>query len=115
MKLEIPYCPPSLNEVLRYHWTQKSKLKDCWQLHILCALGLNGHLKPIVKMRCKITLYHSRLFDKDNAYGACKVVVDALKSYRLIWDDTPEYLDLTVEQAKSSRKEARTVIELEAV
>lgn len=65
------------------------------------------------KMRVKITLHHARPYDQDNAYAACKPVIDALKYWGLLWDDAPAYLDLTVEQAKSKHRERHTVIEIE--
>ena len=65
--------------------------------------------------RVTITLYHSRLFDKDNSYGACKVIFDALKAQGLIVDDSPEWLDAIVEQKKCKHKERHTVIQLEAI
>lgn len=115
MKLTIPNVPPSLNKLLRMHWAAKRKLNECWVLHVLVALGQNPYLKPIVKMRVKVTLHHSRLYDEcDNMWGACKPIFDALKHWKLIYDDAPEYLEPTVEQQKCSRKESRTVIELEA-
>jgi hypothetical protein len=65
------------------------------------------------KMRCKITLHHARPYDKDNAYGACKPVVDALVRNGALWEDTPYYTDLTVEQEKFPHKKRFTSIELE--
>lgn len=66
------------------------------------------------KMAVKITLCHARLFDKDNSYASCKPVLDALKAWNLIWDDSAEYLDLTVGQEKCPHKKRHTIIELEA-
>lgn len=60
-----------------------------------------------------ITLHNARQYDRDNAFGACKVIVDAAKAAGLIYDDRPAYLDLDVQQVKSTRKEKRTVIEME--
>jgi len=113
MRLEIPFVPPSLNKTLRMHWGKKLKLNRDWSLLIRSRMP-ELYLQPFVKMQCKITLHHSRFYDEDNAYGAVKPVVDGLKAWKLIRDDSRDYLDLTVEQAKCRRKEAHTVIELEA-
>ena len=112
MRIEIKAVPPSLNKVLRMHWAKRYKLRDSWLLYILTQIAGKPHLRPLVRMEATITLHHSRLYDKDNAYGASKVVVDALKYYRLIMDDTPQYLSLTVKQEKAKRKDGKTVIEL---
>jgi hypothetical protein len=112
MKLDIPDVPPSLNRTLRMHWAKKQDIKNSWIL--LIRQQLNGaYLKPIVKMRCKITLCHARAYDKDNLYGSVKPLVDALRFNRLIMDDTAKYLDLTVEQSQCAHKERHTVIELD--
>jgi hypothetical protein len=65
------------------------------------------------KMRVKIVLYHSRVYDKDNAFGACKIVVDAIKHWKLIVDDSPDWMDLQVSQDICPHKRRHTVIELE--
>ena len=113
MKLEIKAIPPSLNKVLRMHWGAKRDLRDNWILLIRSALS-GAYLKPIVKMRVKVTLHHSRLYDEDNAMGACKVIFDALKHWHLIYDDNPAFLEAHVEQVKCTHKQRKTVIELEA-
>ena len=62
-----------------------------------------------------ITLHNARQYDRDNAFGAVKVIVDAAKAAGLIYDDRPAYLDLEVQQQKCKRADKRTVIEMEVV
>lgn len=114
MKITIPDCPPSLNKVLRMHWSSKRKLLNDWILLLrgACPRGAglcNG------RRNVKVTLHHSRLFDKDNSYGACKVIFDALKVDGFIVDDSRQWLEATVEQAQCPHKQRHTVIELEAL
>ena len=45
-----------------------------------------------------ITIWRKRLLDKDNLVGGCKQIIDVLKDLGLIYDDSPKYLDLKVEQ-----------------
>ena len=112
--MHVTDIPPSLNKVLRMHWTKRRKLLEAWMWMIRVAWG-----HPLttcqIKRKVTITLHHSRLFDKDNAYGACKVIFDALKSQGLIVDDSPEWLEASVKQEKCKHKERHTVIQLEAV
>ena len=112
--MRVSDLPPSLNKVLRMHWRKRKALLQAWMWMVRIALG-----QPLVacqtKQRVTITLYHSRLFDKDNAYGACKVIFDALKAQGLIVDDSPEWLEASVKQEKCKHKERHTVIELEAM
>jgi hypothetical protein len=112
--LTIPDVPPSLNVLMRLHWRNQHALRQKWILWVRSQLN-GSYLKAIVKVRVKVTLCHARLYDADNAVGACKVVVDALKDWRLIYDDTKQYLELKVEQQKCPHKKRHTIIELEAV
>jgi hypothetical protein len=114
VKLTIPDVPPSLNVSRNLHWAAKARLRDNWILLIRSQLK-GRYLKPIVKMRCLVTLCHARPYDSDNAYGACKPLVDALKHWKLIYDDNGDYLDLTVWQSKCPHKKRHTIIELEAM
>ena len=114
MVLKVSDVPPSLNKVLRMHWAKRKGLLDAWMLMVLAAYG---HL-PIVcdgKRRVKITLHHARLYDKDNAYGACKVIFDALKAQGFIVDDAAEWLEAEVVQKKCPHKERYTIVEITPV
>ena len=71
--------------MLRMHWARRKEIKDAWLMLIQAELP-KVYLKPLVKMRVKVTLNHSRLYDKDNAYGAAKVIFDSLKFHKLIFD-----------------------------
>lgn len=113
MRLVIPDTPPSLNVLMRLHWRNQQRLREKWKLLVRSQLNGN-YLKAIVRIRCQITLCHAKFYDVDNAYGACKVLVDALKDWRLIYDDTKQYLDLTVTQAKCPHKRRHTIVDLEA-
>lgn len=115
-EMTIPDVPPSLNKTLRMHWAARAKLAEVWAYWIR-ANSPSTFFHPIygTKMSVKVTLWHSRFYDKDNAYGACKVLVDALKLHKLIFDDNAKHLELTVEQQKCPRKHIRTVVVLETL
>ena len=110
MRIEIPVIPPSLNVQLRMHWATRRRLNDNWDTWVWAHL--RGYKHGNRKQRVTITIHRQRLLDKDNAYGACKPCVDALKGFYIV-DDTAEWLDLHVEQQKCARKDVRTVIEIE--
>ena len=42
--------------------------------------------------------FRKKLLDFDNLVGGCKHLIDALIDERFIFDDSPKYLTLTVEQ-----------------
>ena len=110
--ITIPDVPPSLNKVLRMHWATKRRLSGRWQSLVWAMIPQRGNRWEQRKKRMVLTLHHSRLYDKDNAYGACKVVVDAMRHCGFIVNDTEEWLDLSVEQAKCPHKKRHTVIEI---
>src|SRR5690242_7175925 len=87
-RLDIPDVPPSLNVLMRLHWRNQYALRKKWNLLVRSQMNGNNHLRGMVKVRVNVTLYHARPYDQDNAVGACKVLVDALKDWRLIFDDT---------------------------
>lgn len=115
MKLTIPATPPSLNVQHRMHYRAKMSLKREWVLQIRAVLPIPFNSRLNRKKKVVITLFHSRPYDKDNAYGAVKPVVDAMKVWCLLRDDTAEWLDLSVEQEKWPHKRRHTVIEIEEV
>ncbi len=117
MKLTIPDIPPSLNKVLRMHWAKKRGLLRAW-IWMIRTSGIFGNSLVAFaggRRRVRITLHHSRLYDKDNAYGACKVIFDALKAEGLIMDDSAKWLEAIVEQEKCPHKQRHTIVELEAM
>lgn len=114
MRLDIPSVPPSPNRVLGKHWSMKAGVKDEWVLLVRTQI-IPTPMMRFAKKRVTITLHHSRSYDKDNLYASVKPVVDALKHWNLIWDDAPEFLDLTVDQEKCPHKKRHTVIEIEAL
>jgi hypothetical protein len=115
--ITVPDVPPSLNKVLRMHWAVKRRLKMNWGNHFYGLppsafkfLAAKAYCRS--KMRMVVTIYNSRQYDRDNAFGACKIIADAAREAGMIYDDRPEFFELNVEQVKSTRKDKRTVIEI---
>ena len=88
---------------------------------MLRAIGVNlvaysddmPELRPVIDLT--ITRYYGyrkRAFDKDNLYGSSKLLIDAIKDFNIIPDDTPKHINLTVKQEKSPTRE--TFVEIEA-
>jgi hypothetical protein len=118
VRIEWSDVPPSLNRVLRMHWAVKRKEADKWFAVLHCMpiaerQRLVDASKAGKRVRMTITLHNARQFDKDNSYGAVKVIVDAAKQLGYMRDDSPAYLDLDVQQVKSTRNSKKTIIELE--
>lgn len=65
------------------------------------------------RARLRITRFGCRLLDPDNLQGGVKPLVDCIKESGLIWDDSPDWLELDVRQQKVARKdEQRTEVEI---
>lgn len=107
---------PSLNETQRMHWAKRRRLGRVWYLFLLAAFGRMEQSFAPGKKRVVIDRRGRRMLDKDNAYGGCKLVVDALKSLRAIDDDDAANLDLEVVQTKLAKGETpHTVVTIEDV
>ena len=67
-------------------------------------------LKNVKKAECKkykikIISYRARKLDYDNLVLGCKGLVDAMIDENLIWDDSPDYVDVTYEQVTGQLSE----------
>jgi hypothetical protein len=112
MKLTIPDVPPSLNALPR-HWGDKARLNSYWRSLVRSVLLPESW--PKGKQRVTVTLCHGRKYDEcDNLQGACKPIFDALKHWKLIVDDSPQWLEAHVSQEKCKHRERHTIIEIEA-
>jgi hypothetical protein len=126
LRLEFNKPLISVNKLLRSHWSVRHRLKEEWRELIGNAILLQGNkakeylICEPSKRRVRIVVYKKgTLFDVDNLYAACKVIIDAMKcktnefgmkSYGLIYDDSAQYLDLKIEQVKA--KENKIIIEI---
>ena len=102
--------PATLNKFLRMHWAVKKKYNDNWM-----TLGIAICGRPAFepgKAEMTITMYRSRLQDKDNRYGSVKSLVDTFTKLGWIRDDNTSDLALTVKEEKSKRKDQRTEVVL---
>lgn len=112
--LEIPEAIPSLNTMLRRHWSVDRKLKARWKRLVWVArLAANGNRLPVPRdsygrARLTITRISPRTCDPDNL--APKHLIDGLRACGIIVDDTPEHVELIVRQEKGK---AGTRIQIE--
>jgi hypothetical protein len=115
--LTIPEATPSLNEWNKGHWSVYTKMRRHWSMLMMEAKN-NAHVRggPLLNARVNIIRHGIRALDTDNAVGGCKVVIDSLRDHRLITDDDPAHLTLTVEQVKVERGDyPATVIQISAI
>jgi hypothetical protein len=109
--ITIPDVPPSLNKYLRMHWAVKKRLRQHWAWALKVALarvGFSPAGERTPKMSVNITIFLSRRFDRENSWGGCKPIIDAMRDVGLIRNDSERWLDLGVAQTIG---EPHTVIE----
>jgi hypothetical protein len=106
VRIEVPGVPPSHNVLRRKYRNHHAyaRLREKWRRDLWYSatpllrarlLGV-GAQKKIVK----ILISHKRYFDVDNAYAACKPILDAMVGLGWLKDDSPEWLELRVDQEK---------------
>lgn len=124
---------PTVNIMQRAHWSKKTAQRDAYIL-IFSIIKYREKIKSAQrgqKFKMVITSYRPRLMDTDNLYGAHKWMIDALcleigkdkngnikHGSKIIYDDDPEHLDLTVKQVKATKKtkeKIKTLIEIDAI
>ena len=104
--LVIPVQIQSANKILRQHWAVRSRAKKEYALFIRNQMKLKNVKKAeCKKYKIKIISYRARKLDYDNLVLGCKGLVDAMIDENLIWDDSPDYVDVTYEQVTGQLSE----------
>lgn len=102
---------PTANVYLRLHWAKRRQLQhalddDVWikrkELEGCCGKDFFG---AKVKRSVTITMHRKRLQDVDNAVMSCKALIDSLRRTGFIWDDSPQWLELKVQQVVNKNKQ----------
>lgn len=115
-RIEIPVATPSINELHRYHWTERRRLKEATGWLLASALNKQPKIPRATGPRKLIIERHGkRALDQDNLAGGAKALVDCIKEQRLILDDCPEACELEFRQVVSRKIGPHTVIYLEDV
>lgn len=107
--IEIPgKRPPRPGET---HWAIIQRAKQQWSQQL--GWMMKRDRIPAAKHddRFSIDITFARpgpISDRDNAFSACKVILDAMTRIGLIWDDSPRHIDL--EARSISSKPSRIII-----
>ena len=117
-KITIPIVTLSLNELLRMHPYARTRLKKFYRGYIEGAvhdmkMEINKLEKP-KKRKVEIRSFRVRVLDLDNLIGGAKLLTDSLKELGLIWDDSPDYIDLSVTQFRD-KYDCRTEIFIDEI
>jgi hypothetical protein len=105
IEFSIPRIPMTINKLMRSHWAVIRREKKVWMDEIRAALGMKGMREMRAwaelpgKIRVELNVHHTRLFDPDNLVSCAKLILDAMKTLRLIADDSAAHIELHVTQA----------------
>lgn len=82
---------PSLNTMLRGHWSKNNRIRQDWLWLTRAAIRRAQIWIPPkwAKARIRIERYGGRVLDADNFRGGTKFLTDALVQEGIIADDTP--------------------------
>lgn len=112
IRIVLPEATPSLNTFMRLHWTKRRRVKEQWSRLVLAHLPRNAEATG--KRRLTVERHGKRPIDLDNLAGGLKPVIDTLRAFRLLVDDDPASMELTVRNVKLARGEQpHTVLLLE--
>ena len=113
-RIVIPDKIRSRNEIDKYNWAKKSRLKKTYQVLIRNQMRLNKLKECEVHdvFDLKIISYRTRQLDHDNLVGGSKQLIDALCDECFIWDDSPKYLNnIEFKQISIKEMKDKTLIE----
>lgn len=107
---------PSLNVLMRKyrHPMARKRLRERYGWLLLTSPGWEANVAVSGPQRRKVTIvsYRRNTLDDDNLAGGCKVLIDALRDVRLIWEDSPKFLEVGFRQ-EIDRRRPRTEILVE--
>jgi Holliday junction resolvase RusA-like endonuclease len=110
----VPLTPPSLNDMLRTHWSKRAKEQERWDLHVFAQWFQSGKFvfpRP-VRITYTIRWPESRQRDIDNYIGGTKYLTDAIKRTFLTRDDSEWLQEIGI---KFDKGPAETLVNIQEV
>jgi Holliday junction resolvase RusA-like endonuclease len=109
---DIPKSPNGKKGTIRMDWWKRPAYRKYWQYLVRSAID-NSHKPCKVKMSVAICQMRQRKLDPDNLHASVKALLDALKYWKLIKDDSEEWIELSCTQVVG--KEKITIVEIKEV
>jgi hypothetical protein len=115
MRLVIEDIPRGMNGshgLLRMGWRARSKYNKYWLQLIRSQINM-AHRPARARQVVSISQMRRRLLDRDNLYASVKPILDALRHWKLIKDDSEKWIELQLLQQSGPQK--ITIINIEEV
>ena len=120
IQFTLPYTLPTLNTVLRAHWTKRRKSRNALAWAVVSAIGRQRPLSPFSKARVRIERHSVGTPDEDGVQ--VKALLDVLQPFSprhpaglgVITNDSPAFLVLEISSVKvPSKEDQKTVVYIE--
>lgn len=101
----LPIDLVSANKLLRMHYQARKRLRVDYRERLF-EHGIRRKNPPEGRQLVRITRVlgpGQREFDTDNLHGSVKELLDSLRDFRIVRDDTPSAIELVVEQDAQRR------------
>ena len=108
--MTLPFASPSLNELLRWHWSKRRKYHDHVCMLLRMQVRMHRYAPADKRMQMELLRVGKRIIDADNLIGGCKPIVDALVKETLLVDDSPKWLDGSYSQLVDRRSQWTQII-----
>jgi len=108
----LNWVPASLNKSLRQHWRERSRQRDVCAGYIVEAIGKRD-MPEQHKVRVTVQMFRWAPLDRDNAYGACKIIFDCLRRLGWALGDSEKDMEMVVPEVLVDRKHPRCEISIE--
>ena len=91
------------------HWTVRKKHKD---LFLWCFVGVASKIKPVDNCDLEFEFgFKSKPLDCDNCSYMAKLLIDCLRHFNKITDDTPQYVkSVKISSQKSDKDKVKIKI-----
>lgn len=110
---EIEGRPISLNQIYANHWTKRSDHKITWGWAIKAALiKFKIPRSPLPSaVEIQFIFYVKRPIDVDNCAGTIKLIIDYLREWGLLQNDSPAFVrKITIEVLTQQSREYCSII-----
>lgn len=107
IKFEVEGKPVSLNQIYTKHWTKRSQDKQIlwWKIKTSLIKAKISHQALDRSVEIQFIFNVKRQIDVDNCAGTVKMIIDYLREWGLLKNDSPEFVKKISIEVRQSMKE----------